>query len=316
MAILYDSAAVLNLIRNVGGLNNVQVQGTDDLALLAYMNDILRSKIVPHLIKLREEYLVHSTRIAVGNTITRYRLPERAVGNRLRDLVFVDASDNRTIISSRHIPRDELPLYPNSGSHPVGWTMEGNYIQLVPTVGTYSGFLEMGFYMRPSALVAQTAAGKISAINLASKQVTITGSTLPATFVNGAKMDIHSFKSGAELKVYDVTISGAPAAQVITFAEVIDGSVFGTMAPEVGDWVCLANESALLQIPDDLIPAVTQGVALRVMVGDRDETKARLIAAILKDQLAESEGIFRDRVESKTPRIRGVGAIAGWDRGW
>lgn len=312
MAITYNAATILDNVRGLAGLNTVQAQGNDDATLLRFVNEALRNKIVPFLVKVREEYLTFSQRIALSGSVSRYRIPSRAVGNRLRDVVKVDADGSRDSTESLLIRREDLSGYSQTGSGDIqGVYLDGNYIQCVPTSGAYSGFLEVTYYMRPSVLVAAGAFGTISSVNTTTKEITLTA-TPPSTFVNGAKLDIHSFSSGGEIKQLDLTQNGAAVGSVVTVTEAIDGSVYGTTTPVAGDFLCLANEAAILQVPDDLVLSTCQCAALRIAISERNQPLAQMLAQIMREGMEDMAHVFQDRVESKTPRVRGWDAIRGW----
>lgn len=311
MAILYDTATLLDTIRSLSSISNVQAQGSDDVQLIRYINDVIRGKIVPILLRVREEYLVQTVRVPLTSGITKYRIPNRSIGNRLRDVTYVDASGNRIIWGSRQISREQLPFYNTTGAAvPHGWYLEGNYVQIVPTSGTYTGSLEMAYYQRPSTLVAASAVGVIASVGGAN-QVTLTAAP-PSTFVSGVKLDIHSAQSGAEAKFIDLTQNGAPAGNVITFLENVDGSSFDTVAAVAGDYLCLQNECGLVQVPDDMVPLLADGVALRCALADGDTEKAQLHSGMMRDESEEVLHLLQNRVDGKPQRILGYRGIRGW----
>lgn len=313
MAITYNAATILDTVRGLAGLNNIQAQGNDDATLLRYVNESIRSKVAPFLLRVREEYLTATSRQALSSSVSKYRIPERAIGNRLRDLIYVDSNSNRNHVLM--IERRELPEYNTTASSGSisGAYIDGNYVQIVPTSGSYSGSLEFTYYMRPSVLVASTEFGTISSVNTTTKQVTLSA-TPPATFVNGAKIDIHSKSSGGEILQLDLTQNGSVSGNVVTFTEAIDGSVYGSTVPVAGDYVCLANESAIIQVPEDLVLVTCQCAALRVAVSERNQPLAQMLAQLVREGLEDMTNVFEDRVESKTPRVRGWHGIEGWSR--
>jgi len=308
MALRYDSATLLDSIRQAAGLNSVQTDGNDDEDLLKLVNERMRDTVMPKLMQAREEYGIRSVRVALGS-VSRYRIPHRAMGNKLRDLIYSDGSTRSYL---PRIVREDIDLYTDPGSGtPDGWYLEGNYVQLVPIQGSYTGFLEMAFMVRPSLMVPIAETRTISALALSSKQVTLSA-TPPATFVDGAKIDIHSFESGAEIKLMDLTQVGAPAGSVITFLETIDGSSFGTMAPAVGDYACLAGESALPQIPEDMIPTLIGSVAL-FRIGADGDPKVQILGPLLTEQMKAADVLLSDRVEGRPRRVQGWRRqIQGW----
>lgn len=311
MSVRYNAATLVNSIRRVGGLSSVEIEGTDTESLLVDVYEVIRETVIPNLLSVREEHLVRTTRIPVTPPTTRYRIPARAIGNALRDYFYVDSSGNRFDMSSRIIPRERLAGYNATGAAtPQGWFPEGNYIQLVPVVGSYGGFLELSYFLAPSQLVLIAETGRITSLDLVAKTVTLEA-TPPASFVSGTKIDIHSPESGAEVKLLDLTLSGAPSGNVLTFSEAIDGTTFGTYAAAVGDYVCLARECAIVQVPEDSVPLIIQSVALRHSMGDGNTAKAQMHAANVTKAEKSALTVFSNRVEGKPPRVRGYGQVRG-----
>jgi len=312
MSILYDAATLLDSIRIAGGLNSVQTEGNDDARLLQDVYEVMREKVIPHLLSVREEYLVRTIRSSVASPVTRYRIPARAVGNNLRDIWFRDA--NNSAFRLHRLAREDVPYHNSEGSsYPVGFYMEGNYAQLVPTDGKFEGSLEMAYHLAPSVLVKASEAGVVLSVDLPNRKVTLSG-TPPGSFISGAKIDLHSPENGAETKLFDLTLSGNPASNVLTFTEAIDGTAFGTSAAAVGDYVCLARECAVLQVPEDLVPLVVNLVALRHSIGAGDGSKAQMLASAVKECQKDSLNVLSNRIQGKPRRVTGRGQVQGWCR--
>lgn len=307
--ILYDAETLLETIRNVGSIPNATSLGSDDEDLLRHVNEALRWKIAPIIIQTREEYLAQSVRVDISGGKTRFRIPNRAIGNRLRDVIYVDGSGNRQFFTNP-IPREELAAFNGrSSGQPEGYFLEGNYLQLVPTGGSYSGSLELSFFMRPSALRPVEETRKVDSVDLVTGEITLDDSA-PSGWTTEKLYDIHSPDSGAEVKYWDLTASAVNGG--ITFpTPPIDGSTFGTVPVAAGDYVCLANECALLQVPDDMIPALAQAVALRIAVADGDQEMAKLHSGLLQDETQEARKVLENRIEGRPWRVRGRGGIRG-----
>lgn len=309
MALLYTAELLLETIRNVGAIPNAASLGSADADLLRHVNEALRGKIVPIIIQTREDYLAQSVRVGVSGQ-TRFRIPNRAVGNRLRDVVYVDGAGNRQLWTNP-IAREDLAYYGSRGSgQPEGYFLEGNHLQLIPTGGAYSGSLELSFFMRPSALVPVEQTRKVEDVDTATGVVTL-DDAVPASWTTEKLYDIHSPDSGAEVKFWDLVPTTITTPD-ITFSSVpIDGTTFGTVAVAIGDYVCLANECALLQVPDDLIPALAQAVALRIAISDGDTEMAKLHSGMLQDETQEARKVLENRIEGRPWRVRGRGGIRG-----
>jgi len=300
MALKYTGDELVESARNLVSVANTASTGTKDTDILRHLTEALRSKIVPDIIRKREEYLAITVRIAMSGSETQYRIPSRAIANRLRDIYFYDGSNRRKIDP---IPREELHIYESTGtSYPAGYYIQGNYICLVPTVATYSGSLEVGFYFRPGDLVLEASAGQVTVINGS----VVTLGNLPSAWSTSDTFDAHSQESGAEIKVWDATVSNVDAVnKQLTFSSNIDGSDFGTKAIAVDDWVCLAGEAVVPAIPKELHPMLVEAACLQIAKGLQDKEAILVHGAEIKNYQKSATSLLDNRVESKPLRITG-----------
>ena len=297
---------LLERIRNLGTLNNLEIQGTDDPVLLEYISEELDSKIVPSIIRTREEFLTVTSRIPLVAGVTKYRIPPRAVCQRLRDFTYVDSAGNRTPFGSDPIRREELHHYNiGTASEPLGFFLEGPYIQMVPISGSYTGFLELAFYMRPSKLVMADDIRRIIMVDLVTGICSL-DSDLPTNWTTANQFDIQTPLPGGELKIYDAVASqvgGAGLESQITFTTKIDGSVYGSNPVEIGDYLCLAGQCAQIMIPEDLLPQLIESVVNRIMYSGGDYKALQAGMVRVDQQLRDSLSITKKRLESKPMRI-------------
>lgn len=121
-----------------------------DLELLALADEALESIVAPYIRRHRSEYYVVSEDFAWAPTI---RIPSRAQGQSLRDVLYVPAGLPRAI-SLPFIPPEDIGLYNSSGgAAPLGFTIQGNNLLPLPTVLETQGTLRLSYYLRPSQLV-------------------------------------------------------------------------------------------------------------------------------------------------------------------
>jgi hypothetical protein len=303
---------LLEKIRNSGTLNNVKGQGNGDDALLGFVENEITEKIVPALLRSRQSYLEVSSRIPFTAGQTKYRIPERAWAQKLSDIAYVDSNSQRSDFGTETVARDELYRYANSGGPtPSGFYLEGPYIQAVPTSGTYTGMIELSWYMRPSRLVLAAECRKI--VGISSGQLTLE-STTPTSWTSALLYDIQSGKSGGELKAYDLTASavgipdqGTPPVtdrtKILFSSTAIDGSTYGSFPVSVGDYVCLAGECVQPMIPEDLVPQLIEAVCLRASTRDKDPKAIEAGRARLREGIHDALVGMQDRVESKPRRM-------------
>lgn len=317
MPLTYLGSDLVTAIRNIGMVPSTGSEGTQDADLLRWASEGIRSYIFPSVIELLEEYGIFRTRTTIVSGTQRYRLPHRAAWQMLRDLWLFDGTNRREIYK---LPEEGLGGAGTSGSgQPTHYLIEGNLVVLIPDLsGSYTGSLEMVFYVRPGDLILETAARQIPAggINTATKTVTFS-SAIPSTWTTTSRFDVHSQYSGAELKSLNEAVTAA-SGSALTFTNAINGSAFGTMALEEGDWVCLTGEAVLPALPAELHPIVARGAAMQVAEGIGDTDKVKLHGTILDTFLKKTLGMMQQRVQSKPMRLGSVGLLGRQRRfgGW
>jgi hypothetical protein len=267
--------------------NASTLSSTDIIRLL---DEEMRSKVMPIVKALKEEFWVTSTDYAVSSGTTSYAIPYRAMGWALRDIVFVDGNGNELKLI-RYEPEDiKFPLRPiGSPLFQFGYYLKDNSIILYPTVlanySTYS--LRMKYERRPNNLVSITACSPVTVI--AGNKVTV--ASAPATFGATATYDVINhlppFNSlGDDCAL--TTFSGND----LTFSTLPTGIA-------VGNWVCLSMQTPVPQLPYESFPILAQCATVRALAstGDQDAMGEA------KMELSEMVSRFNDMM---TPRVEGT----------
>jgi hypothetical protein len=126
-----------------------------------------------------------------------------------------------------------------------------------------------------TAFAAELAAAAKVGNGLVHSQVTatqVTVAALPSTIVNGSTVDFVQYKSPNDLLAFESTITGV-AGTVLTFA-----SLPNDLA--VGDYICLANQSPVPLIPEELHPVLTQAAMVTCLASKKDKSQEGLIVHI------------------------------------
>lgn len=235
--------------------------------LLNFANEEMDIGLVPSILSVHEEFFVRTETIPLEANKTKYKIPYRSIGNKLRDVHFINENgDYREL--SRSIEEDKVFYNNGSGSHFSSYIVEGNYIKPLPTIGDnpVSGSIEMVYFIRPSNLVETDKVGIISAINRTSGVVTLTN--FPTEFTASEEYDFLEAKSGHTIYSFDITPSSINvAAKTLTFnVDDIPDEL------EIGDHIALAGESIIPQVPSDLHVVLAQRVACRCLeaLGDNE----------------------------------------------
>lgn len=257
-------ALLLPALKRRGMLPNTS-ETLADTDYYALADDELQSYIVPILIKAAEEYLIYTEETSLTAGDDTYPIPYRAAGGKIRD-IWLSNGNTTSYKQLQRIETERIGDYSASGS-PVGYRFEGANIIIMPSPTT-GGSIRVKYLMMPSRLVAATACAKVVTVTHATKTITLAAT--PAAFVTGELLDVVRQKPGFDTLTIDnpVTVSGT----TLTFTNALNTDI------AVGDYVCLAGESPIPQIPAALHPLLAQRVVYRSLEALGDPKAAGALA--------------------------------------
>lgn len=145
--------------------------------ILRFADEEMFLEQVPSILQYHEEYFVFHEDVPLVANQSKYPIPKRAIGMKIRDLFYKDISGQLQEMS-RINPDDKSYMQTKGDSFPtpIYYYMENNSIVISPTVGpTPVGSLSFTYYLRPNSLVQDARAIVCRSF---SKAVTITNSTL------------------------------------------------------------------------------------------------------------------------------------------
>lgn len=134
--------------------------------ILKFANEEMLLSQVPSVLAYHEEYFVHRHKVPLSNNKSRYAIPKRAIGMRLRDLMWSDQNDNLYEMT-RIDAEDKAFFQRNIGANQAihKFYLEGNDVVLTPLiVAEPTGSLNFYIYLRPNQLVKNDRAAIISSI--------------------------------------------------------------------------------------------------------------------------------------------------------
>jgi hypothetical protein len=291
-ALNYTTEELIATVRLRARIPNSQIPGTADADIIRLLNEEMKTRLVPGVMKAGEDHFLKTFLVPITAT-SRYRVPSRAVGLKLKAIMHVDGSGSRLKLS--RISRLEASRLAGPGSGtPTAFFLEGPSIVLVPETGTYSGSLELTFYQQPGDLVLSDEYFKIVTI-VSTTEVTLEAS-VPTSWDATQTYDIHSPYSGAETKCWNRAVSTVTGTQVI-FSELIDGSVYGDAPAEVGDYFVVNRTAAIPALPLELhVPLAV--AAASTLKRPLDPEGAEMLRRDLSEMLAAAGYTIDKRVES------------------
>lgn len=282
--------------------------GIDDL--LGMVSDEVQTYMTTLLMGVREEWFVRaSDQQLVGNQTT-YNIPQRAIGSKLRQVLI--GQDPNWLVVQRVEPKQTYGYYygftpasfPNSGFG-AGYVFQNTTIKLLSV--SYGGpTLRMLYFLRPNRVVAETACGTITAINTNTKQVTISVVPDNGTFTNGTSYDFIRSYPGFDTLAFDqvATISGS----VLTFSNSLPDGL------AVGDFLALAGESPIPQLPVEMHPLLAQRVVVKVLEGSGDP-KVAFAQQMCEEQRQAALTLLTPRSEGDSRYLTNFHG-PGWNSRW
>lgn len=261
-----------------------------DAELLTLANDELQSDVFPLLLSSQGGFRLADLDHSITADQQLYKLPPRAHGGRLYDVLYVDSNGRETSLPMQEM--EELGhIYTEGGVESPGsmlWFLKDDYVGLYPTPTTTRDTLRLRYYMRPGTMVTVASAAQITAVT--STTLTFASGTIPTAWTTTNTFDVIS-DTGTFRNIEIDKTSNTITTTSMTWTT-LDSGV------QVGDWVALAKESPLPQIPEALHPYLYQKVAVRALqsAGDREGWR---------DAIAELEKM-EDRVKDlMSPRVDG-----------
>lgn len=131
--------------------------------ILSFANKEMATSQVPSILQFHEEYLVAVKEVPLESNQSVYPIPYRAIGLKLRDLMYRDSSNNLTEMTRITGDEDIFTYGSGSGTPPYKYKLQGNDVILVPLIGSQpTGSLIFVYYLRPNQLVTNNRAAIIS----------------------------------------------------------------------------------------------------------------------------------------------------------
>lgn len=244
-----------------------------DADILDIASELIKTDILPMILKSRGEFYVFEEELTLSRDGDKpyIQIPYRAVG--------------RSIVGLKEPDSDE-------DLDPMFYYVQGNRIIFYSIVNNSSVVCQ--YHLRPGNLVQTSEVGTISHIDRSTGIVTLLST--PTSFTTSQTYDVISAKTGETYGI-DISCSNV-AAPYITFT-----SADIPADANVGDYICLSDESPLPQIPEELHPYLTQLVVCQILEGLGDAQA--LQAAERKMQKLEQNALsmISPRVQNKGKAI-------------
>lgn len=282
-------------------LSNPAAEADSDEGILAIANREMRGKLLSDVMALREEFFVLKQEYAITTPSAAYRIPSRAVGAKLRDVVYVDTGNN-ALGMPRLRPEDVAEQYR------FGFILQSNSIVLRSQEN--AGILRVSYFARPGKLVKATAVGPVTAIDTATNVITVSGE---ATGCHTATL-FDFQKAGSPFEYLAVEVAGVHngghgGSHTFTFA----GGLPAGLA--VGDVLCAAEQSNFVQLPEEAANVLTYRTAAKVLEAVGDDNGLKRLADSAKEMEEAMRVLLTPRVDGRPQKLSSKKLFgAGWWR--
>lgn len=275
------------------GLIPASQQTYEDTDMISLGWEELRTHITPLLISVRENFFMTNDEVDVVANQSDYEIPTRAVGMKLKKLFWRKNATSRpthmTFVDVDKLSEIEVDYSGN----PQYFYFKDTYFEIIPTQSTANGVLLPYYYKRRNKLVPTSSAGQITAIDTGTNTVTL--NNVPTTFSLTKQYDFIKSTPGYRNYAEDQTPTGISGSD-FTFASLPTGL-------SVGDWLCLAQESVIPQIPVEALDVLTQRTLIRILRGLGDEKGAEAAIRDLKEMKMDVLQLLSHRAENHAKKI-------------
>ena len=271
-----------------------QITFSDD-DLLAFADEEMQIGIVPLLMSVREDYLVTFKEDNITSNKTSYGMHPRAIGQKLSDVTIVFPNSDAVTPTETTIPRLQADQAVSGlvNGYP-GFFLRNNKVVLQnPT--TFSGQK-----LRQSCQITRLGPDSLGT-PLAANQVEV--NYIPPEFGSNSTftqtVDVNRNVPGFEILNMDIQAQFNVTTLVVTFSSL-------TSLPEdlaVGDWICLAGQATIAQVPAELHPILAQRVAIKVLEAIGDNNNIQFAQGKLREAETTVLGLLSNRVEGEPQKI-------------
>lgn len=246
----------------------------------------IRARFIPLLEQVRQNFFIR-TLTASPDGRGRVPLPDRAVAAGVRS-VQLAIDQGWVSIPQRDMAEADFAY----GGIPSAYFVDGGSIQLLPTGS--SGSLRIRYACRPGKMVLDndpSKAVRIDSVTTGASTYTVTTANV---FTGSSTVDIVAAGPAHQAKAISTVRSGL----VLTLADFQE-------APVIGDWLCIADTSPFVPLPEELSAALIHRVAAVILRALAYGEEAAQQAQLAEDVIARCIPMLTPRNEGNPLPIRG-----------
>lgn len=305
MSSILDSKSLIRTIKRRAFIPSSQETFTNE-DFLEMATEEVNLGLMDQIMVARGDYLVQFKDVILESGIYRYTIPDRAVGNKLRDATIVDDKGN-VIYELSQISLEELSEFdgPYTSQNSNTFYIQNNELVLSsqPSIEGYK--LRMFFYIRPNKLVLNDRAAVVASITDNGTTVDIGYGNTPKHFSTSLLYDVVGAKSPNKIKSYDlapVSMNLNTGTATFNKSDLLDDN--GNLSIELGDFITQSEETIVPNIPTELHPIIAQRVAVACLEAMGDEQNKQSAERKLMSMEKAALRMITNRVEGAPKKIK------------
>lgn len=257
---------------------------------LSLANSEMQSKILPLVLRSRQNYYEYDIDTNI-NATGLYPISERAYLAIVSNVALIQDTNrfNLPWLSEENEYDTDAPA-----DSIAGVILKRNTIQLKPKDGAGYDSLRMSILLRPGLFVLEAAAAQITAIS--GTTLTFAASTIPSTWTTSNEFDLIQGNPHYDTLGIDLSVSSIGATSIV-----LSSTPNSRLA--VGDWISLAGETPIVQLPEAFSYLLSQRVAntcMRTLGDKRGHEEGEAIAKEMEKSLTDS---IQPRIQKEAQRI-------------
>lgn len=268
-----------------------------DAEYLSMADEEMSTLLVPLVRSHVVEFFVKETDTSFVINQKDYRIPTRTQSGGLRDVTIVDASSNE--FNAAYISLDDHYDFQAGGSvwwrNGVAFTVIGDFIRIMPTPTGANNDLRMRFYRRPGRLVLVAAAPKITAIDTGTKTITVGSGLIPSSWTSSSLLDL--IQASPNFDSLGDSLGQQHSGDDITFTNTLPTDL------AVGDYVSLAEESSIVQLPVEFQPILYSAVTVRALESLGEKEAAALAETKMLREMDSVSKIIAPRIDGESQPV-------------
>lgn len=305
MSIDYSVNALLTSVKQRSmNADNQNLLSDEDIIRIA--SEELQGSLLPYILSVKQEYYVTNQDQTYISGTTRYNMPQRATGTKLRDVMLVDNQGNEVLLN--FVNEEDMKSSWAYAPYQFGFVVTDYSINLVLGNNLGSGnysYVRMKYFRRPNTLCPTGVsgnAGQVVSFNTVAKTITLDAA--PTTWTTATTFDIINSLPPFQSRVDDATITNI-SGFVLTFTNDLPTGL------AVGDWVSEANFSPIPQIPVECQRVLEVLTAARILqyTGDPAFSVMQAMAESMKKDLMQ---VLSPRVDGSPQKIPIRNRLWGW----